>query len=1005
MPYNEIIEQLDHHLNQVIYLLKPAKKSFSLFNFKKNYLYEKSWTLVIGTPHAGKTAFLQQAELNLIQGHAEDNSDNCHVWYNPEGVFIELPSVSLENPEENTLLHHCLNTIKARRRKKPFDHILLMINMYEFIHEYDQYRLYLEKLKDQLQKTLSPFLPEKVDMYIVFTHMDKVAGFCDFFSEFSVQQATQSLGYLFDEYFSPKKLIAQHEKKFDRLLAQLHENLITLLHKTRNNLTRYLIREFPQQLDSLRGVIRSSLSTLSEIHEPHLKMSGVFFTSACQSGVCIDRITIPISQSYQLTVSNQFPQAYRKQSYFIKGVVQMMNLQHCANDTRFAQYRREHKRLSYVGYAAATLILLTIGIGYQYNIKHLNQAALALNQYHQLTQTEALTSIVPELHYLATARNTLNEMNSWLIPLKGLNKTKQWINKKYYEELSQQFLPQLAHQMEERLLRERNPALQYATLKAYLMLGEPQHLDIHYLKQWLNQSLNFSSEENLESSLLQPFPGIELNQSIIDQARNNLNTLPIGYLSYMLIKNNPADFVSIDNEAFQLSSQKMPVFYTKSGFEKEYTQKIPHFVQNLFNENWVLKNNTFSNNKNAVKKITNEIQKLYLSDYQNWWKLFIYHTQPKSFQTFDEAIIYFHLLKQASPLNKMLTFIQTNTSAFKKPNTIQQLFNTEIAATFNEINLLSPESIKMINPALNSLDQYFSQVSKSTEKSAMAFSATKQKFMNPEQQGALSKLTQIAKSMPVPAGQWLQTITENCWYLMISETKNYINQQWKKIVFPEYTQNIQNLFPINTASEKDVSLDNFNHFFNHQGTLNQFFQMYLSPFLNTEKASWELKQAEGFTLPLSSEMILAFERINVIREMFFAGNTTTAKANFIIQTTELQPVVGRITLNINGQMLVATQTEKSSQYFSWPGNYEQTPVSLSIQNITGEKFDVTEYGPWGLFHLLAHANIQPLDNDSRNLQLVFDLNGNAAEYLLKSNNPVNPFIPGFIQGFELPAEL
>lgn len=1025
MPYNEHIEQFDHHLDQIKHLLRTPTKGFKAFSrlWSKDYLYAKTWTLVIGTTHSGKTSFLQQAELNSIQGQSEDNS-GCNTWFNQEGVFIELPTLSLENIEagsiENTahnlLVQDYLQIIKTRRHKKPFDNILLTINLVAFIHDHNQYMRYLENLKELLQKILKPYLAKETGIYLVFTHMDRIAGFCDFFSEFSAQHQTQALGYLLEDYSSKKKLMEQNEKKYDRLLSRLHENLVTLLHKTRNNLTRYLIREFPQQLESLRNMIRSSLSLTAEINGSTLKVKGIFFTSAYQSGLCIDRITLPISQSYQLTLPTHFPQASRAQPYFIKGITKMITKDNTPRDTRFARYRREHKRLAYVGCVGVTLGLFLMGFGYYSSIQHLDDAALTLKGYQtfiqKFAQDETIPTLIPKLEYLASAHRSLDEVHPWFIPLKALNKTKHWVNTQYYQTLSEQFLPQLAHEMEEKLLHETNPALQYATLKAYLMLGEPQYMDLAYLKHWLYHSFNLSSDKTSEkilaSSLLQPFPGIALNTQIIDQVRNNINALPPDYLTYMIIKNNAPEFISFSNDAFifPLSSKKgLPNFYTRTGFEKYYSQTISTTIHQIIQENWVLKNSSFT--LDALKTLTQQIRNLYVADYLNWWRLFIYHAQSKSFESLDEAAIYFNALTQTkiSPLVQMLTFIQSNTRPFKSDKApALQVFNTKIAAQLASINDISPQSLQVASPVLNALSRYFSLTVTSPNRQALIFNTVKQKFMNPTQAGALGQLRAIAQNMPAPMNQWLDQMASNTWFLILSDAKNTISQQWKKQVFPEYTQNIMNRFPLNAQAEQEIPLENFSHFFNHHGALQNFFEEYVKPFLNTSQAQWSIKKVDNLGLPFRSDTILEFERANVIREMFFPLNTEIPTVRFMLESTDLQPIVSQISFNMNGQLLLASQTKKNAQSFTWPGDLN-IPVTLSMQSITGEQFQATEYGAWGLFRLLAHANVFPLGNDTRKLQIIFDLNGNAAQYLLQSANPVNPFIPNILQSLQLSQDL
>lgn len=1015
MPINERIEQLHTHLSQIVYWLKQQNKNRFGLNFFNKYLYAKNWTLVIGTTHSGKTSLLQQAELNVLQGQIEDSTE-CSTWFNQEGVFIELPTLSLQHPEDNHIIHDFIRTIKTFRRKKPFDNILLTINLYTCMQEYNQYIHYLELLKEQLLDVLGNYCTSQTTLTIIFTHMDKVAGFCDFFSSFTEQHTTSALGYLVDDYSSPKKLMEQHEKKYDRLLSRLHEHLIVLLHKTRNNLTRYLIREFPQQLDSLRNIVRSTLFSLSDTP---LKIKGVFFTSARQSGVSVDRLTTPISESYHLTLPHHFPQASRAQPYFIKALFQIIAKTSPEEDTRFAHYQKEHKIAAYVGYTFVGLLFLLMGFYYQHTAQRIDTATQALQQYQQLTQKTSIDALLPELTYLAQARHTLDGVHSWFVPFKNLHKTQRWVNHQYHQELEQQFLPRIARSMEDYLMTNRDPQAQYATLKAYLMLGQPAYLDVGYLNYWLRHYLHFPTKTSLESSLLLPFPAIELNVDIISQVRSNLNALPPQYLAYLLMKEKPIHWISLHNTAFNVStsSRGIPHFYTRSAFEEEYTSDIPHAAHQFQQEAWILKNPLSSHV--LLSELTDQIRELYTTDYANWWRLFIYHTQPQSFHTLKEAQAYFQLLTQSSsPLLRMLALIQSNIQPFKTPNPIQKIFNTQIADHLQSIKIAenieqSSEKLRTLFPTLDALNRYFTIMASKPNASAFIYNTVKQKFSQGEttHAGALDQLFETSNGIPAPVGTWLKHIAANSWSLILGEARQYIQQQWKSQVISVYQQTIMNRFPIDVSSKQDISLADFSRFFGPQGVLNTFFQSYIQPFLDTRTAEWVPKKINEFTLPFSVNMIREFERANVIREMFFPSHTqiqnqsmnatTTPIVHFAIQPMALQPVVAAAVLNIQGTSISASQSEKETQYFVWPSQQPELPVTFAIHSITGENVETTEYGPWGFFRLLTQANIQPVQSDSTTLQFMLDLNDNAVQYLLKTDNPVNPFTPNVISGFKL----
>jgi|GEM_PF-906758 len=1010
MNFNELSEQLDQNLDQAAYMLKQQYGRHSIFS--KKYLYKKNWSLVIGAEQSGKTSLLKQGELTCIQDTEEDGHE-CNVWFGQDGVFIELPKLCLDNTEDNETISRLIHSVKKCRRKKPFDNIIITINIYPFVQGPMDYSHYFETLQLHLQKALNPHLKTSVNLYIVFTHLDRIAGFCDFFSDFSSQNTSQALGYLFDDYSGKSSLLEQNEKKYYRLIDNLHQNLINLLHKASHHLTRYLIREFPLQMESLSNVIRTSVSQLADINHS-IKIKGLFFTSAHQGGVCIDRISSVISHSYQLDVTHQFPQAARHQPYFIKGLIKTIARHHSHHAISPRRYQRWHRPVFYLGSAFALGWLFFIGSHYYESSQKIQRANNALISYQKLVHERTNASLewnklIPELSYLATARYTLSQLDTpWFIPFKNLARAKDWINTQYLKKLSEQFLPYLAHEMEIRMLSERDLAAQYAALKAYLMLGHPRYLDETYLKSWLHRYLKISSETDLRTALKQPFPGIALNKNIIMQVRNNLLSLPQEYLTYLIIKDQSNQTPEIlTNPIFQITDKAIPAYYIRANFEKQYAQVIPGIIKKLQQESWVLNNAGF--NRTSIEGLTKKIRGLYLSDYLNWWRLFIYHTQPKTFNNFDQALVYFNEInKNPSVLMNMFRLIQKNLKAFDQPDAVQQIFNQYVASQFTDIQRISTHSIQAIIAALNHIKHYMAAISTTSNIPETAFRMTREKFIHTNSgdiADPIEGLITLSQNMPEPAKSWFKQIASNSWFLLLTQTKSYINQQWKTSVLPEYMQNIANHFPVNASSEQDISLNNFAHFFGERGTLQTFFQNYLQPFLNTRQAQWVNQEVNGFSLSLHPEIILELERANVIRQMFFPANSLYPSVAFSLQAMELQPIVSRVVLNINGLSLAASQEKKELQYFTWPGSYASAPTTLFIQNITGEKFEITEYGPWGFFKLLAQANISSLPEDPQRFQVIFDINGSAAQYLLTTNTALNPFVPGIIQKFQLPGEI
>lgn len=111
----------------------------------------------------------------------------------------------------------------------------------------------------------------------------------------------------------------------------------------------------------------------------------------------------------------------------------------------------------------------------------------------------------------------------------------------------------------------------------------------------------------------------------------------------------------------------------------------------------------------------------------------------------------------------------------------------------------------------------------------------------------------------------------------------------------------------------------------------------------------------------------------------------------------LDPVVANLELDIGGTKLNDNQGSDSVIRFTWP----QPNAKLALNSIEGNHYELAEQGIWALFKLLEKVNVLVDEQDSSSLQILFEINSNSGRYLLKTNNQVNPFTPGILNGFTL----
>ncbi|TAL57453.1 MAG: type VI secretion protein IcmF, partial [Legionella sp.] len=102
-------------------------------------------------------------------------------------------------------------------------------------------------------------------------------------------------------------------------------------------------------------------------------------------------------------------------------------------------------------------------------------------------------------------------------------------------------------------------------------------------------------------------------------------------------------------------------------------------------------------------------------------------------------------------------------------------------------------------------------------------------------------------------------------------------------------------------------------------------------------------------------------------------------------------------LDIGKTSIKDTQSSDSLIRFSWP----QSNAKLALDSIEGNHYELAEQGIWGIFKLLEKVNVLIDEQDSSSLQILFEINSNSGRYLLKTNNQINPFSPGILNGFML----
>lgn len=945
-----------------------------------------SFVLLTGKTGQGKTTLLKQSHFHCFP---LEQDYSIQLFYSNEGILLELGETWLT--QSQALLVHTLKKLNRCQKNLKISGIILCIDSSELLLAEPLQLVSLCQSHIQLIERFGKALGYRTDTSIFFTKIDSIAGFCEFFQSDHAFDLQKPLGFSLESNSEPSKLLNNYKKKFEEMIEDLGQHIIHKLHPARSTAKRILIREFPLQLATLRVPIQTLLHKLPI---QFFRLHTLYFTSAEQGGLSIDRLNQKIQREYALIVQDRFPQSKNYRAYFINGALSAFLAQ-----TQYLIPQTPMKQKLYISILSTTAGLLFTLLGYHhFKITHLlDETSKELISYDTFINQKNNTAA---FYHLSLAENKINAINNWLF-LPVIEHLKSELHQNAQKKLHLHFLPDMVNHIEYAMMDSSNPpAARYQALKIYLMLAEPQHFSQAVVLQWFKeywQKENPHSMDDIPMAVLKqaltlPIQPIPIKKQLVMDVRNYLNALPPAYLYYSIAKQSfSMEKTIITMKGFDIPVRELPYYYTKAGFQKTL-QSLEAISATLTKENWVLA-------RQDLEYLQKQLEQAYCFEYITWWKNFINRTQPQHYQGYQQARKLMQTLTNAQSMTHLIHFIQENT----KPNLNHSasLFNQKIASQFTNINLITASSITELSENIHELEQFIATLSVVQDDGQTLFNLTKSRFEDNSIPDPLTKLYKRSHQLPIPIASWAKQIADDSWYIFISASKTYLNKKWYSEVFQPYQKIIANRYPIDSLQKEEISLEDFNLFFAPKGILNNYIAQYLKPFLDTSQPQWQPKELDGYVLPISNDLLNELIRANVISNMFFPHGQEKSKIDFTLQKISLDPVVANLQLRLGDSVLDDNQSTDSYTFFNWP----QENATLSLHSIEGNSYKLEEKGIWAFFKILQKVNVLVDNNDSSSLQILFEINGNSGRYTLKTENQINPFSPGILTGFTLNPEI
>ncbi|WP_334187810.1 type VI secretion protein IcmF/TssM N-terminal domain-containing protein, partial [Noviherbaspirillum sp.] len=212
---------------------------------------------------------------------------DCDWFFSTEGVLLDTAGRYSTQRDDRPEWLEFLKLLKKYRSKAPVNGILVAVSFPELVqYNSEQFALYARQVRERINEIDNVF-GIKVPIYLIFTKIDLLGGFAQFFEDLTDEQRQQVWGATITHdqgsEFDAKRAVAQ---QFDDLYRGLVQIGSEKLANNRGNAKRPALFAFPIEFNGMRDAIGKFVELLFQDDPYHSKplLRGFYFTSALQEG-------------------------------------------------------------------------------------------------------------------------------------------------------------------------------------------------------------------------------------------------------------------------------------------------------------------------------------------------------------------------------------------------------------------------------------------------------------------------------------------------------------------------------------------------------------------------------------------------------------------------------------------------------------------------------------------------------------------------------------------------
>ncbi|MGX5840906.1 type VI secretion system membrane subunit TssM [Mesorhizobium sp. ArgA1] len=297
---------------------------------------------------------------------------------------------------------------------------------------------------------------------------------------------------------------------------------------------------------------------------------------------------------------------------------------------------------------------------------------------------------------------------------------------------------------------------------------------------------------------------------------------------------------------------------------------------------------------------------------------------------------------------------------------------------------------------LDALTQNFREIYQSVRLAADVPAQTDQANANLQLQ--ISTLRANASRLPKALARMVSAAADDFEGTVAETSTTHLNEMLEETVGRPCEEVIAGRFPFAPAGTDDVAMADFARLFSPGGVLDRFFAQNLASLVDMSGQDWDWKQDTKFGRNLAKSTLRNFQLAAQIRAAFFPLGGPTPSINITFTPLSLHGDADMALLNIDGQVLQATQAGNTPGLIPWPGKTGSASLSLTPE-LPGRESAIKFDGPWALKRLLDKGQVTA-NGDS--LEARFVIGGRDVAYTIKTGEDGNPFTLPALSAFSCP---